>query len=187
MYCLPPSMGVKMLRITISGHPGSGTSTLVEKLVEDLSWNSINGGQIFRDEAQRRNISLDEFGLLCKNDQMIDRDLDDQLRKVLSDNQIEIVESRLAGWWGYKLDLNCIRLWLDVDSKERANRVSNREGISFEDALEANEKRIKVDSDRYMEMYGIKPEQVKPYTHVVDATHLDSQGVYSLVKEILGV
>ena len=27
------------------------------------------------------------------------------------ENVIDIVESRLAGWWAYRLDSKCIRLW----------------------------------------------------------------------------
>jgi cytidylate kinase len=178
-------MGVNMLKVTISGHPGSGTSTLVEKLIAHYSWKSINGGQIFRDEAKNRNISLSEFGRLCKDDQMVDRDLDEQLKNILLGDEIEIVESRLAGWWAYQLDLKCIRIWLDVDNTERARRVANREGITQQIALEENTSRAKVDSERYIQMYGISPEQREPYTHVVDATHIDSSEVFSLVTEIL--
>ena len=51
-----------MVRITISGHPGSGTSTLVAAICEARGWSSLNGGDIFRQEAKNRNFSLGEFG-----------------------------------------------------------------------------------------------------------------------------
>ena len=54
-----------MVRITISGHPGSGTSTLVNLLRENKNWTSLNGGELFR-QAKRRNMSLADFGQLCK-------------------------------------------------------------------------------------------------------------------------
>ena len=50
------SGGSPLLRFTISGPPGSGTSTLVSKLEESLGWRSINGGDIFREEAKNRGI-----------------------------------------------------------------------------------------------------------------------------------
>ena len=55
-----------MARITISGHPGSGTSTLVNLLRESKEWTSLNGGELFRQEAKRRNMSLADFGQCAK-------------------------------------------------------------------------------------------------------------------------
>ena len=55
-----------MTRITVSGHPGSGTSTLVQGLIERFGWTALNGGDVFRNEAARRGMSLQEFGELCK-------------------------------------------------------------------------------------------------------------------------
>lgn len=178
-------MGVNMPKITISGHPGSGTSSLVRKLMEHFNWNSVNGGQIFRDEAKVRNLSLSEFGKLCSEDEMVDRQLDEKLKNLISENKIEIIESRLSGWWAYKLEAKCIRLWLDVTDEERANRVVMREGVSFEQALKENSERADIDFQRYESMYGLNPEHKEPYTHVVDATHIGIDEVFSLTLEIL--
>ncbi len=178
-------MGVIMPRITISGHPGSGTSTLVLKLSQKYGWSTINGGQVFRDEAAKRGLSLSDFGKLCSEDEMVDRDLDDKLKRIIEEDEIDIVESRLAGWWAYRLDSKCIRLWLEVSDEERANRVSSREKITFDIALKENNERSDRDSKRYIKMYGIKPEQREPYTHVVDATDIGIDEVFSRVVEIL--
>ena len=70
-----------MPRITISGHPGSGTSTLVSGICGEMGWNSLNGGQIFRDEAKKRDMSLSEFGILCANDFTVDKSLDEILKQ----------------------------------------------------------------------------------------------------------
>lgn len=178
-------MGVSMPKITISGHPGSGTSSLVKGLMEHYNWSSINGGQIFRDEAKARNLSLAEFGKLCHDDESVDRELDEKLKQFITAGEIEIVESRLSGWWAYKLEVDCVRLWLDVSDNERANRVVGREGISFEQALKENTDRTNIDLQRYEAMYGLNPEQKEPYTHVVDATHIGLDEVLSLTLEIL--
>ena len=178
-------MGVIMPKITISGHPGSGTSTLVTKLTNKYGWTSINGGQIFRDEAENRNLSLADFGKLCSEDEMVDRELDETLKDIILKNDIDIVESRLAGWWAYELGSQCVRLWLAVSDEERANRVSKREKIPFEQALQENTQRSQRDAERYLKMYAITPEQIEPYTHVVDATDIDIDEVFSRVVEIL--
>lgn len=174
-----------MVRITVSGHPGSGTSTLVKGLMAHYGWTSLNGGDVFRQEAARRGMTLSAFGELCKSDLDVDRDLDQLLQRQMQEETSDIVESRLAGWWAYRLEIQCVRLWLEVDAEERANRVVGREGGSLEEALQANEQRSAVDAERFMELYNILPEQREPYTTVLDATNLGSQEVLAAVISIL--
>lgn len=154
--------------------------------MEHFNWTSLNGGDVFRTEAKRQGLSLAEFGQLCTEDLEVDRKLDALLQEQMSDEgSKEIVESRLAGWWAYKLDLDCVRLWLEVDSKERARRVVAREQCTLEEALEANEKRTAVDATRFMELYGLLPEQREPYTIVLDGTNLSREQILAAVIEIL--
>lgn len=174
-----------MVRITVSGHPGSGTSTLVKGLMAHYGWTSLNGGDVFRQEAARRGMTLSAFGELCKSDLNVDRDLDQLLQRQMQEETSDIVESRLAGWWAYRLEIQCVRLWLEVDAEERANRVVGREGGSLEEALQANEQRSAVDAERFMELYNILPEQREPYTTVLDATNLGSEEVLAAVISIL--
>ena len=154
--------------------------------MEHFNWTSLNGGDVFRTEAKRQGLSLAEFGQLCTEDLEVDRKLDALLQEQMSDEgSKEIVESRLAGWWAYKLGLDCVRLWLEVDSEERARRVVAREQCTLEEALEANEKRTAVDATRFMELYGLLPEQREPYTIVLDGTNLSREQILAAVIEIL--
>ncbi len=154
--------------------------------MEHFNWTSLNGGDVFRTEAKRQGLSLAEFGQLCTEDLEVDRKLDALLQEQMSDEgSNEIVESRLAGWWAYKLDLDCVRLWLEVDSEERARRVVAREQCTLEEALEANEKRTAVDATRFIELYGLLPEQREPYTIVLDGTNLSREQILAAVIEIL--
>tara|TARA_B100001094_G_scaffold293991_1_gene314268 strand:+ start:362 stop:901 length:540 start_codon:yes stop_codon:yes gene_type:complete len=175
-----------MPQITISGHPGSGTSTLVSGICGEMGWDSLNGGQIFRDEAKKRDMSLSEFGILCANDFTVDKSLDEILKEKMRDpNGPEVMESRLSGWWAHLLNLECIRIWLDVSENVRAQRVVNREGVSLEDAVAANQKRSEVDLDRYQQMYGLNPEDPTPYTHIIDASEKTADEVLEYTMQLL--
>lgn len=187
MQHLLPRMGVvSMVNVTVSGHPGSGTSTLVRGLMDRFGWTSLNGGDVFREEAKRRGMSLGDFGELCKNELDVDRSLDELLRqRMQGPDAANIVESRLAGWWAYRLELPCLRIWLDVSDEERARRVSEREGLAFEDALEANRARAAVDGERFMLLYDLVPEDPEPYTHVLDATTLNATQILDHVVALL--
>ena len=179
------SGGESLPRITISGHPGSGTSTLVSGICREMGWNSLNGGEIFRTEAKNRGMSLSEFGDLCSSDFTVDKSLDEILKQRMQDkNGPEVMESRLSGWWAHLLGIDCFRIWLDVDEETRARRVVNREGISIEDAISQNKKRAEIDLARYQEMYGINPEDSTPYTHILDAS---SKGVEEVLSEVLKI
>lgn len=177
---------VSMVKVTVSGHPGSGTSTLVTGLEARFGWTSLNGGDVFREEAKRRGMSLGAFGELCKQELDVDRSLDELLRqRMQGPDAATIVESRLAGWWAHRLELPCLRLWLDVSDEERARRVSQREGLDFEEALEANRARAAVDGERFMLLYGLAPEDPEPYTHVLDATSLNATQILDHVVALL--
>ena len=177
---------VSMVNVTVSGHPGSGTSTLVRGLMDRFGWSSLNGGDVFREEAKRRGMSLGDFGELCKNELDVDRSLDELLRqRMQGPDAANIVESRLAGWWAYRLELPCLRIWLDVSDEERARRVSEREGLTLENALEANRARAAVDGERFLLLYDLVPEDPEPYTHVLDATTLNASQILDHVVALL--
>ena len=177
-----------MARITISGHPGSGTSTLVQLLCETKNWSSLNGGELFSQEAKRRGMSLSDFGQLCKYNLDVDRELDALLKTEMmrsDEHAPSVIESRLAGWWAYQLELDIPRIWLEVHEDERAIRVQAREGGTIATILEQSKNRAEVDAQRFMELYDLLPEQKEPYTHVINASSLNPQEVLARVLEIV--
>ena len=71
-----------MLQATISGPPGSGTSTLVEGICKNRNWSSLNGGEVFREQAKERGLTVERFSELCREDLDVDRLLDEQLKLI---------------------------------------------------------------------------------------------------------
>ena len=113
--------------------------------------------------------------------------LDEKLRTHILDNSTNIIESRLAGWWAYKLKSDCVRIWLSVSEQERARRVTIREGTTRDEAISANKARLLVDNERYQKMYGLTPDDPTPYTHIIDATDITAEEVLGEAIKILGV
>ena len=181
--------GVELVaKVTISGHPGSGTSTLVEGLCRHLNWEKINGGEIFRDIAKEKGMALEEFGQYCSEDEEVDQQLDTLLTEtMMSENSPEIVESRLAGWWAYRNNLDCARIWIEVSEEIRASRVVNREGGSQTEQLQLIKERMDYDGARYQRYYAIDIDSREPYTHVIESDDLDAGEVLELVLNHLEV
>tara|TARA_Y100000590_G_C15153671_1_gene800913 strand:- start:37 stop:582 length:546 start_codon:yes stop_codon:yes gene_type:complete len=178
---------INMLKLTVSGPPGSGTSTLVQKICQSRGWSSLNGGEIFRAEAANRGLSVVEFSALCKQDLDVDRALDTKLKDILSSpDSPEVVESRLCGWWAHHMELDCLRVWVSVSDEERAKRIQIREGGDLEERLLESKKRQADDNQRYQDLYGIDMGEMTPYNLIVDADNIDADEVFRIVSEEIG-
>ena len=179
--------GDSLLKVTISGPPGSGTSTLVSRIEISRGWKSLNGGDIFREEAKLRGISVERLSSEAKGDPEIDRKLDSLLKKrISSSDSPEIVESMLSGWWAHEMGLDCLKVWVAVSNEERAKRIQKREGGDFGDCLARSQSRQQDDKDRYLTLYGIDLDDLKPYNLVIDADEKDEEEVFSIVSSRLG-
>ena len=175
-----------LLKVTISGPPGSGTSTLVSKIAESRGWRSMNGGDVFREEARSRGLSVEELSSEAKEDLDVDRHLDELRRKRMSTpDSPQIVESRLSRWWAHKNDMDCLRVWVSVSDEERARRIQKREGGEFSECLQRSQQRQKDDMARYLTLYGIDLDDMSPYHIVIDADSKDESEVFNEVDAIL--
>ena len=97
--------------ITLSGLPGSGTSTVARKVAADLDLEHLDGGTVFRGLARERNATLAEFAREAEGNDAIDRALDDRLTERAHKGDV-LVESRLAGWLVTGAGLDALRVWI---------------------------------------------------------------------------
>ena len=176
-----------LLKVTISGPPGSGTSTLVSRIASSRGWSSLNGGDVFREEARTRGLTVEQLSSDAKEDLDVDRSLDSLLQQRMSSHDSpEIIESRLSGWWAHKNSLNCLRVWVNVSEQERAKRIQKREGGDFDDCLRASQNRQRDDMERYSILYGINLDDMSAYNLVIDADEKDEMEVFQAVDSELG-
>nr|WP_218644746.1 AAA family ATPase [Natronomonas gomsonensis] len=138
--------------ITVSGPPGSGVTTLCEGLAEAMDCGFISGGEVFRELADERDMSLSQFIAKASENEDIDRAVDRRLRTIAEKwgaaNKAFVLESRLAGWLaGNRADL---RFWLDAPEEIRVDRTADREEIGAEMRV-----RDVIDVKRYESYYGI--------------------------------
>jgi predicted cytidylate kinase len=157
------------LLVTISGLPGSGTSTVAARVAAELGIERLDGGAVFRGLAAERGLSVGEFGLVAQRDPAVDVELDTRLAARARAGDL-VLESRLAGWIATNEGLAAVRVWLACDEDERARRVADREGLSLDDALAANRVRERSEATRYLAYYGIDLGDLSVYELVLDST-----------------
>jgi len=165
------------LKITISGPPGSGKSTLSKMLSVKLGLELISMGDIFRKLASDRCMSLDEFGTLAKCNDEIDRKLDEEQKKVAKEKDNIILEGRLSGFL-VEADL---KVWLKAPLEIRAERIAKRENKSVSSAIKETSEREECERVRYLNYYDIDIRDLSVYDIVIDSTKLSPEEICEIV------
>jgi predicted cytidylate kinase len=157
------------LLVTISGLPGSGTSTLSTRVSAQLGVERLDGGSVFRSMAADEGLTVAEFSSRAELDTAIDLALDARLALRAEQGDV-VLESRLAGWIATRTGLVATRVWVECDPAERASRVAAREGIGLAQALEANAIREASEQQRYLSYYDIDLADRSIYDVILDST-----------------
>jgi cytidylate kinase len=159
------------LLITVSGPPGSGTTTAAQRVADRLSLDLVPGGEVFRALAAERSMTLPEFGRYVAEHPEVDVELDGRLARRARDGGV-VIESRLAGWIAHNEGLAAVVVWIDCDPRVRAERVAGREGVTVERALADNEERQRVERGRYLALYALDLADLSIYDLVLDSGEL---------------
>lgn len=166
------------MRVLLSGLSGTGSTTAAKRIAADLGLDYIYGGQIFRNLAVERGISLEELAESLEHDQETEREIDRRLIAAgMADNVL--IESRTVGWL-FPPEIASVRIWLLCDLPERLRRVQGREHHprSAENLL----RREASDNRRYRELYGIREDDYSPFDLVIDTTTLSVDEVVSRIE-----
>lgn len=165
--------------ITVSGPPGAGKSSTCAALAEALGLEHVSGGDIFREQAAERDMSLADFNALAEEDDQVDRDLDRRLREIAIERDDVVLESRLSGWLA--AEYADLRVWLDAPLSVRAERIASREEKSVEEARTETETRAASEAQRYREYYDIDIHDRSIYDLVVNTARWGEDVVPELV------
>ncbi len=149
--------------VTVSGEIGAGKSTVARQLAAALGLRYLSAGEVFREEARRRGVSLAELGRLAEQDSSIDESLDEKQVAAARAGDI-LVDSRLSGW----LIGGDLRIWLRASLEVRARRVAARDGLAVDTAVREVQARELSERRRYRGIYQIDLSDLTRYHLVVD-------------------
>lgn len=169
-----------MPTITISGPPGSGTTTVAKLLMEKTSLKYVYAGQIFRDKAKEMGMDLLAFGDYVEKHPEIDRELDEKMKQIISDGNV-IAEGRVCGWLSAKHKLDAFKVFLDAPEEIRASRVADREKDETEEVLKDNREREESERLRYKDIYGFDILDTSFYDLVIDTSDILPEPIAEMI------
>lgn len=170
------------MQITVSGLPGSGTTTLSRLLAECYDLELVSSGEIFRKMAKERGMSLSEFGALAERDASIDLDIDKNQKSIIHSRENIILESRLAGHMAQGRP-NVIKVWIKAPLLTRVKRIQRREkAFSFDEELKRTVEREKSEALRYKNYYGIDIADLSIYDIVIDSEKWNQYQTLDIIR-----
>lgn len=173
--------------ITITGKPCSGKSTIANILVNKHGFKRIGVGDLFKEEANRRGMSAEEFNAFCMKNPEYDFFIDQQSAKLGKEleGQRVIFDSRLAWHFVPK----SFKVFVNLNEEEMANRLVNsqREGKEkYDDMQEAKRSllnRHKLELERYKKIYGIDNADLNNFDFVIDSFGKTPEELADIVYE----
>lgn len=157
--------------ITISGKPGSGKSSVAKLIAKKLDCRHYSMGDLQKEIAEKRKISLLELGKLEEKDPSTDREIDQRQIKLGKEEDNFIIDSRL----GFHFIPNSVKIFLTADLKTRANRIfkdkiRKEHNPTIKKTMQNLKTREQSEAKRFKKYYNLNPNDKKHYDLVIDSS-----------------
>jgi cytidylate kinase/H/ACA ribonucleoprotein complex subunit 4 len=169
------------MRVTISGPPGSGKTTVARVVAKTLGLKLILTGQVFREQAKQAKMDVHKYNNLAEKDRSIDEKLDDEIIHLAMKSDNVLVEGRLAGHLFKRRNIPAFRVCVTAPARIRAERIANREKTTAEREMEKIIKRELSEKSRYLSFYDIDIEDMSVYDLVVDSSDISANDAAEIV------
>jgi cytidylate kinase len=165
------------MKITISGLPGSGTTTVAKLLAERLGYKLISAGDVFRRLAIERGMTLEEFSQYAENNPDIDLYIDKMQKSLAEKEEDVVVEGRLSGW----MVKEAFKVWIYADPEIRYKRIAERDGVELSRARVETKRREELEKRRYKKFYSIDLEDIGIYHLAINSGRFKPEEIVEII------
>jgi cytidylate kinase len=159
--------------VTVGGPHGTGKSTYAKALAIALGLRYVCAGDMFRDLAKERGVTLETFSQMAAKDPSIDRAIDDRTRVEAKRGGV-VIDAQLGAWM--VKELADVRLLVVAPDDVRFKRIAERDGISVEEARKQTLAREQIQRQRYRQYYDLDVGDLSIYNLKIDT------GIYPVEK-----
>jgi cytidylate kinase len=173
--------------IVIGGKAGAGKSTIAKELAKKLDLKHHSMGDLQRQIAEKRGISLSELSKLEEQDSTIDKELDQKQKELAENEDNFVIDGRLCVFFMPNADF---KIFLEAEEETRAKRIlkDNRNGEKAENEKELTEKlqqREQSEIKRFKEYYHLDCYDKSKYDTVIDTTNLTIENIVSQINKLI--
>ncbi len=144
----------------------------------------VSSGEFFRQMAEERDMSLEEFGELAENNIEIDKKVDDRMINAAEPGMV--LEARLTGHLMNRSEKKAFKVWIEASLDTRVRRIAEREDYSEEEIEELKErvkKREASERKRYKNYYDIDINDTSFYDLVISSEDNSPEEIVEAIME----
>jgi cytidylate kinase len=175
------------MRITISGRPGAGKTTIAKFLSKKLNYDFISVGNLQGKIALERGITINQLMERAKQDKSIHLEMDNKIKELGKEKDNFIIE----GWIAFHFIPNSFKIFLEVNEETGAKRIfhDKREDEPNQESLEKTQEKIRerVSNVRnsFKKYYGIDFLAKSQYDLVIDTTNKTPEQIVEKINSFL--
>ncbi len=168
--------------IAISGPAGSGKTTHAKRLAKELGLRYFSAGQIFRQIASKRGLSLEELSKIAEKDPTIDLEIDRRTLEEALKGKV-VLEGHLTAW--IVKDIADIKIYLNAPFKLRVLRIAARENRPLGEVARETMLREYSQIRRFIKFYGIDVRDLSIFDLVIDTSKLGVDQTYEIIRHYI--
>ena len=178
--------------IIISGPPAVGKTTIAKAIAEEFGLTHLSGGDILKELAEEEGFKTGgddwwdtqegmNFLSQRQENSEFDKKVDEKLKKHFLDGNV-VITSYTLPW----LVEGGVKIWLDGSKENSAQRMTTRDNLSKNSALEIVQKRYQENKKIYKALYGFEfGEDLSVFDKVIETDGLNASQVLDIAKTVV--
>jgi len=178
--------------IIISGPPAVGKTTIAKGIAEEFGLTHLSGGDILKELAEEEGFKTGgddwwdtqegmNFLSQRQENSEFDKKVDDKLKKHFLDGNV-VITSYTLPW----LVEGGVKIWLEGSKENSAQRMTTRDNLSKDNALEIVQKRYQENKKIYKVLYGFEfGEDLSVFDKVIETDGLNASQVLDIAKIVV--
>jgi CMP/dCMP kinase len=172
--------------IAFGGRAGAGKSTLAKRLAKFLGFDHYSMGDVQRELAAERGLTIAQWGEIEKNDPSFDRLVDNKQTELGRDRDNFVIDA----WLAPHFIPRAVKIFIDASPAVRARRrlKSGRITESYGDEAEAirmMKEREETNRRRWIDFYGFDFLDKSKFDLVLDTDNLNEDEVFEAVRRFI--